>query len=541
MTDPDVRHVSQPGRVLIFDTTLRDGEQALSRSLSAEQKLHIALALENLGVDVIEAGFPISSDGDFEAARMIAQRLKTATPCGLARAVAKDIDACGEALRVADHFRIHTFIATSAIHTKEKLRKSYDEIEAMAVAAVKHARRYTDDVEFSCEDAGRTDPDQLCRMVEAAIRAGATTVNIPDTVGYTVPTEFGGIISMLMNRVPNIDKAVLSVHCHNDLGMATANSLTAVEMGARQIECCVNGLGERAGNCSLEEVAAAIHLRGARLGDVHTGIKLNQIARTSALVAKMTNEPVPNHKAIVGGNAFAHSSGIHQDGVLKNRSTYEILTPEMLGFDGNVMHMTARSGRHMVKSTLTALGYPEGSYNLDQLYAKFLQLADRKGQVHDYDLEALLFSMSLEQADDAFALERFSVMTGSGEVDPTATVVVRCGSRTRTEASTGNGPVDAIYNAVTHLTNLKTKLLTYVIEANGEGMDALGRVNVSVLYDERKFYGSAVSADVLEASTLAFLNALNAVERHRRVAAAKAEKAEKADKPNDQKLQVDTP
>ena len=510
MTDPDVRHVSQPGRVLIFDTTLRDGEQALSRSLSAEQKLHIALALENLGVDVIEAGFPISSDGDFEAARMIAQRLKTATPCGLARAVAKDIDACGEALRVADHFRIHTFIATSAIHTKEKLRKSYDEIEAMAVAAVKHARRYTDDVEFSCEDAGRTDPDQLCRMVEAAIRAGATTVNIPDTVGYTVPTEFGGIISMLMNRVPNIDKAVLSVHCHNDLGMATANSLTAVEMGARQIECCVNGLGERAGNCSLEEVAAAIHLRGARLGDVHTGIKLNQIARTSALVAKMTNEPVPNHKAIVGGNAFAHSSGIHQDGVLKNRSTYEILTPEMLGFDGNVMHMTARSGRHMVKSTLT-------------------------------DLEALLFSMSLEQADDAFALERFSVMTGSGEVDPTATVVVRCGSRTRTEASTGNGPVDAIYNAVTRLTNLKTKLLTYVIEANGEGMDALGRVNVSVLYDERKFYGSAVSVDVLEASTLAFLNALNAVERHRRVAAAKAEKAEKADKPNDQKLQVDTP
>lgn len=524
MTEPAVMG-PDAGRVWIFDTTLRDGEQALARSLTAEQKLRIALAVENLGADVIEAGFPISSAGDFDAVRRIAGALTRAVPCGLARAVAKDIDAAAQALSAAERFRIHTFIATSDIHTKEKLRRSREEIEAMAVEAVRRARNYTDDVEFSCEDAGRTDPDHLCRMVEAAIRAGATTVNIPDTVGYTVPTEFGGIITMLRNRVPNIDRAVLSVHCHNDLGMATANSLTAVEMGARQIECCMNGLGERAGNCALEEVAAAIHLKGERLGGVWTGVKLNLIARTSALVAKMTNEPVPGHKAVVGGNAFSHSSGIHQDGVLKNRSTYEILTPEMLGFDGNVMHMTARSGRHMVKSTLASLGYPEGSYDLDALYAKFLALADRKGQVHDYDLEALLFSMSLEQEDDAFTLERFSVMTGSGGVEPTATVVVRCGSRTRTEASTGNGPVDAVFNAVSRLTNLRTKLLTYVIESNGEGMDALGRVNVSVEYDGRRFFGSGMSVDVIEASTLAFLNALNAVERHCRIATEKEKKA----------------
>ena len=362
--------MSSDNRIIIFDTTLRDGEQALPQSLSARQKLQIALALEELGVDVLEAGFPISSKGDFESVSQIAATLKKTIPCGLSRCVAKDIEAAGEALRVAERFRIHTFIATSTIHVRDKLRKSFDDIVEMAKASVKLARNYTDDVEFSCEDAGRTPIDELCRMVEAAIDAGATTINIPDTVGYTLPTEFGGIITNIFNRVPNIDKAVLSVHCHNDLGMATANSLTAVQMGARQIECCMNGLGERAGNTSLEEVAAALNVRNGYFEGLKTGIVMKNIARTSSLVAKICHEPVPPHKAIVGSNAFAHSSGIHQDGVLKNRQTYEILTPESVGFKGNNMRMTARSGRHMIRTCLQNLGYTEKDYDLDDIYAR---------------------------------------------------------------------------------------------------------------------------------------------------------------------------
>lgn len=508
--------------IVIFDTTLRDGEQALQQSLSLKQKMQIALALEELGVDVIEAGFPISSEGDFESVQEIARALKRSIPCGLARALEKDVDACGRALSVAERFRIHTFIATSAIHVRDKLRKDYGQIRNMAVAAIQRARKYTDDVEFSCEDAGRTPLDELCRMVEAAIAAGATTVNIPDTVGYTLPTEFGGIIRHLMNTVPNIDKAVLSVHCHNDLGMATANSLTALQNGARQIECCMNGLGERAGNCSLEEVVAAIRLRREYLGGLSTGIDMKKIARTAGLVAKLANEPIPSHKAIIGSNAFAHSSGIHQDGVLKNRATYEILTPESVGFAGNNMHMTARSGRHMIRSCLTNMGYPEGSYDLEELYKRFLELADRKGQVFDYDLEALLFSITQNEEDDSFALDQFNVMSGNGGVLPTATVRIRVGKRTRMDSSSGNGPVDAIYNAIARLTGLRTKLLTYKIDANGEGKDALGKVNVTVDYEGRTFHGMGLSTDVLEASALAYLHALNAVDRHIRVMNARS-------------------
>jgi len=302
-------------QVKIFDTTLRDGEQALPASLSAKEKLQIALALERLGVDIIEAGFPVSSPGDFRSVQMIAKEVKNSVVCGLSRALAGDIDACGQALSVAEQFRIHTFIATSEIHVGAKLRKSHDEVVDMAVAAVKHARKYTDDVEFSCEDAGRTHIDYLCRMVEAAINAGATTVNIPDTVGYTTPTEFGGIIQQLFNRVPNIDKAVISVHCHNDLGLAVANSLAAVEQGARQVECTINGIGERAGNASLEEIAMILQTRQAMLG-INTNINSQEISRTSKLVSQLCNMPVQANKAIVGANAFSHSSGIHQDGVL---------------------------------------------------------------------------------------------------------------------------------------------------------------------------------------------------------------------------------
>lgn len=506
-------------RIIIFDTTLRDGEQALPQSLSMRQKLQIALSLEQLGVDVIEAGFPVSSEGDFESVRSIAQALHTAIPCGLARCVTKDIDACGEALRVADHFRIHTFIATSDIHVKEKLRKDFNQIEEMAIASIKQARKYTDDVEFSCEDAGRTPIDHLCRMVESAIKAGATTINIPDTVGYTLPEEFGGIISTLFNRVPNIDQAILSVHCHNDLGMATANSLTAVAHGARQIECCMNGLGERAGNCSLEEVAMAIKLRHAQLGDVHTNIVHENIARTSGLVAKVCNEPVPAHKAIVGSNAFAHSSGIHQDGVLKNRETYEILTPESVGFSGNTMHMTARSGRHMLQACLKKLGYNEGDYDMDETYARFLKLADQKGHVFDYDLEALLFYAQLDEEHDTFVLDTISVTSGGANSIPTASVRLRVGKRTRTEACIGNGPVDAVYNCITRLTDIRCKLVSFSITANGEGMNALGQVNVTVEYQGRIFHGMGMSVDVLEAAALAFLHATNAIVRTKKIKA----------------------
>ena len=507
-----------PNRVLIFDTTLRDGEQALPQSLSTKQKLQIAMALDQLGVDVIETGFPISSEGDFKSVQTISRELKHAIPCGLARCVSKDIDACGEALKVADQFRIHTFIATSDIHVQDKLRKTQDDILEMAVRSVKQARNYTDDVEFSCEDAGRTPIDYLCHMVENAIKAGATTINIPDTVGYTVPEEFGGIIQTLFNRVPNIDQAIISVHCHNDLGMATANSMTAIQHGARQIECCVNGLGERAGNCSLEEVAMAIKLRQKHLNGLYTGIVAQNIARTSALVAKICNEPVPPHKAIVGSNAFAHSSGIHQDGVLKNRETYEILTPQSVGFTDNTMRMTARSGRHMIKACLTQLGYPEDSYDLNEIYSRFLKLADRKGQVFDYDLEALLFFQKRdEDVENYFELETLNVMSGGinhGAI-PTASVRLRAGKRTRTESCTGNGPVDAVYNCISRLTGIRCKLTSYTINANGIGMDALGEVNVNVDYNGRTFHGMGMSTDVIEASALALINACNIIERAR--------------------------
>ena len=516
---------SDPNRIIIFDTTLRDGEQALPQSLSARQKLQIALALEQLGVDVIETGFPVSSQGDFESVQGIARVLRRAVPCGLSRAVAGDIDACAKALSVAERFRIHTFIATSEIHVKDKLRKDFSQILEMGVEAVKRARRYTDDVEFSCEDAGHTPIDHLCRMVEAAIAAGATTVNIPDTVGFTLPEEFGGIITTLYNRVPNIDKAVISVHCHNDLGMATANSLTAVMHGARQIECCMNGLGERAGNCSLEEVAMAIRLREAYMGGVHTGIVAKNIARTSGLVAKICNEPVPPHKAIVGSNAFAHSSGIHQDGVLKNRETYEILTPESVGFTGNTMRMTARSGRHMIRACLRNLGYEDDSYDLNEIYARFLKLADKKGQVFDYDLEALLFFSTLdeEEEENAFELDHISVMSGGSHSIPTASVRLRVGKRTRTESSIGNGPIDAVYNCITRLTGIRCQLTSFTITANGAGMDALGQVNVTVDYDGRIFHGMGMSVDIVEAAALALIHAANSIDR-----AAKIRESRKA-------------
>jgi 2-isopropylmalate synthase len=495
-------------QVKIFDTTLRDGEQALPASLSVKEKLKIALALERLGVDIIEAGFPVSSPGDFKSVQTIAREIKNATVCGLARALAKDIDACGESLKVAEQFRIHTFIATSDIHVNTKLRKSQDEVVEMAVQAVKHARRYTDDVEFSCEDAGRTHIDYLCRMVEAAINAGATTVNIPDTVGYTTPTEFGGIIQNLFNRVPNIDKAIISVHCHNDLGLAVANSLAAVEQGARQVEATINGLGERAGNCSLEEIAMILQTRHAKLG-FHTNIKSEEISRTSKLVSNLCNMPVQANKAIVGANAFSHSSGIHQDGVLKGSNTYEIMTPESVGINKNNLNLTSRSGRHVIKHRLFELGYKETDFDLETIYDSFVKLADKKGQVFDYDLEALLFFSQTKQEDEHYKLMYLQANSGK-QIIPSATVRMLVGDKEITESATGNGPVDAAYNAITKVVgHNQVEIVDFKLDSKGKGANALAQVSVVAEYNGRRFNGIGLATDIVEAGVKALIYVLN--------------------------------
>ncbi|KAB7694122.1 2-isopropylmalate synthase [Plesiomonas shigelloides] len=506
-------------QVIIFDTTLRDGEQALRASLSVKEKLQIAYALERLGVDVMEVGFPVSSPGDFESVQTIARHIKHSRVCALARAVDKDIDVAAEALKVAEAFRIHTFIATSTLHIESKLRRSFDDVLAMAVHAVSRARRYTDDVEFSCEDAGRTPIDNLCRVVEAAIKAGARTINIPDTVGYTIPSQFGGIIETLFNRVPNIDQAVISVHCHNDLGLSVANSIAAVQAGARQIECTVNGIGERAGNCSLEEIAMIIRTR-ADLLNVHTNIHHQDIYRTSQLVSQLCNMPIQPNKAIVGANAFAHSSGIHQDGVLKNKSTYEIITPESIGLNQNQLNLTSRSGRAAVKHRMDAMGYSEGSYDLDSLYAAFLKLADKKGQVFDYDLEALAFINMQQEDPEHFRLDYLSVQSG-GSVMATASVRLRCGEEAVSEAATGNGPVDAVYQCITRLTGYEIQIVNYQLSAKGQGKDALGQVDIVADYQGRRFHGVGLATDIIESSAQALVHVLNAIHRAGRVSEEK--------------------
>lgn len=509
-------------RVFIFDTTLRDGEQALAASLTVREKLQIALALERLGVDIMEAGFPVSSPGDFESVQTIARTIKNSRVAGLARAVDKDIDAAWEALKVAPQFRIHTFISTSTIHVQNKLKRDFDEVLAMGVHAVKRARNYTDDVEFSCEDAGRTPIDQLCRMVEAAINAGAGTINIPDTVGYTVPSEFGGIIETLFNRVPNIDKAIISVHCHDDLGLSVANSIAAVQKGARQVEGTINGIGERAGNCALEEVVMILKTRKDLFPDLQLNLKTPEIYRTSQLISAVCNMPVQPNKAIVGANAFSHSSGIHQDGMLKAKNTYEIMTPESVGVPTNNLNLTSRSGRHAVKHRMQVLGYGEADYDLDRLYEKFIKLADKKGQVFDYDLEALMFFDKLQDADDFYQLDFLSVQSGSG-ILASASLQLRAGGETRQEAATGNGPVDAAYRAIHRITGYDIKIAKYQISAKGQGEDALGQVDIVATYNGQRFHGMGLATDIVEASALALVHVLNHIHRAELIARKKQE------------------
>jgi 2-isopropylmalate synthase len=493
-------------RVYIFDTTLRDGEQSPGASMNFAEKIRMARQLERLQVDVIEAGFPIASEGDFESVKEIAKQIRTVTVAGLCRANFNDIDRAWEALQYAERPRIHTFIATSDIHLKYKLKKTRDEVLEQAIAAVRRAKSYCQDVEFSCEDASRSDIDFLCAVVEAAIAEGATVINIPDTVGYSVPDEYGAIIRALSVRVPNIANAVLSVHCHDDLGLAVANSLAGVMNGARQIECTVNGIGERAGNASLEEIAMAIRTRKEAL-KVTTNINTEEIYKASKLLVSLTGMHVQRNKAIVGENAFAHEAGIHQDGMLKNPLTYEIMTPASVGIKHSTLVLGKHSGRHALKQRYEELGYHLSPEELEKSYALFSSLADEKKQVFDDDLVAILQD-ELSLPEETYRIEALQVTSGLNIV-PTATVGLRKGSQFLQDSSTGDGPVDAAYRAIGRITGITTELLDYSIKSVSWGQDAIGEVFVEIAIDGYVFNGRSASTDVITGSVKAYVNALN--------------------------------
>jgi 2-isopropylmalate synthase len=493
-------------RIYIFDTTLRDGEQSPGCSMNFTEKIRMARQLERLQVDVIEAGFPIASEGDFESVKEIAKQIRTCTIAGLSRANNGDIDRAWEALKYAAQPRIHTFIATSDIHLKFKLKKSREEVLESAVNAVRRAKSYCDDVEFSCEDASRSDIEYLCRVVEAVIAEGATVVNIPDTVGYAIPDDYGKIMRSLVERVPNITKAILSAHCHNDLGMAVANSLAAVMNGARQVECTVNGIGERAGNASLEEIAMAVRTRSEAL-NVHTTINTEEIYKSSKMLVSLTGMHIQRNKAIVGDNAFAHEAGIHQDGMLKNSITYEIMTPQSVGIKHSTLVLGKHSGRHALKQRYAELGYALSDDELQKAYAVFTKIADEKKQVFDDDLVAILQD-ELSTLEETYSLETLQVTSGLNVV-PTATVGLKKGSEFYQDSATGDGPVDAAYRAIERITGIGVDLLDYSIKSVAWGRDAIGEVFVKIAIDGYVFNGRSASTDVITGSVKAYLNAIN--------------------------------
>lgn len=497
-----------PTRIKIFDTTLRDGEQTPGVNLNIHEKLEIARQLEKLGVDVIEAGFAIASPGDFEAVKAVAQNITGVRVASLCRAVEKDIDRAWEAVQYAKMPRIHTFIATSDIHMKYKLKMTEEEVLERAVAMVKYAKKYCEDVEFSAEDASRTRVDFLYKVVEEVIKAGATVVNIPDTVGYSAPLEFGELIKGIKNNVGNIDKADISVHCHNDLGLAVANSLAAMINGATQIECTVNGLGERAGNASVEEIIMGINTRKDYYNFTHK-IDTTQIYKTSKLVSSLTGINVQPNKAIVGANAFAHESGIHQHGVLSEKSTYEIMTPESIGLTQNRMVLGKLSGRHAFEERLKELGYNLSQEDIQTAFEKFKSLADKKKEVLDRDIEALV-QEKVSEIPEVFELESFQISSGNKLIASSVVSVKRNGNII-TEAATGDGPVDAAFNAMERAVGFNMELEEYSLRAVTEGKDALGEVTVRVLKEGKFFIGRGVSTDVIEASVKAYLNAINRV------------------------------
>ena len=495
--------------VRIFDTTLRDGEQSPGATLTLAEKLEIAKVLEAMGVDVIEAGFPISSDGDFESVRRIAAEVRRATVCGLARCTPKDIDRAGAAVREAAHPRIHLFLATSKIHMEHKLKKGKEEILKLAVESIRQAKLYTADVEFSPEDASRTEMAFLEEVTQAAAEAGATTINLPDTVGYATPAGYGAIFSHLLQKLPVLKERgiVLSSHCHDDLGMAVANSLSAVEHGARQVECTINGIGERAGNAALEEVVMALRTRADHY-KIGTKIDATKIYPASRMVSTLTGVAVQRNKAIVGQNAFAHESGIHQDGMLKNRETYEIMDPASVGIPKSSLVLGKHSGRHAFTDRLTQLGYALNDAQMEAAFVRFKALADKKKEVFDEDIEALVDDQ-LELASGMWELTGVQVTTGSNTI-PTATVTLKdTNGEIVQDASVGDGPVDAIYSAIGRLTGVKLTLTDYRIRSVSKGGDAQGEVSVEMEHNGRTLRGRGLSTDILEASALAYLSAVN--------------------------------
>ena len=496
-------------KVLIFDTTLRDGEQSAGIGLTTEEKLDIAKQLDRLGVDIIEAGFAASSPGDFEAVKTIAKEVRRPIIASLARCVADDVDQAWEAIKDAEHPRIHVFISSSDVQIMHQLRRNPEEVLDMAVSAVERAKGYCDDVEFSPMDATRTDADYLYKLVEAAITAGATTVNIPDTVGYAMPSEFAERIRSIKENVPNIDDAVLSVHCHNDLGNASANSIAAVQQGARQVEGCINGLGERAGNASLEEVIMSIETRKDLLG-VSTNVDTTQIYRTSRMVSDITGFPVQPNKAIVGTNAFRHASGIHQDGVLKERTTFEIMEAQSVGWPSNTLVLGKLSGRAGLRARLDDLGFKLDQEQLNAAFEAFKDLADRKREVTDADLEALMADQRRTvSTSDVYKLEHVQVSTGNHEI-PTATIsLTKPDGESVTDAATGTGPVDAVYEAINRVVQVPNVLTEFRVDAVTEGIDAIGDVTIRIEKDGKTYVGRGSDTDIIVASAKAYMNALN--------------------------------
>ncbi len=508
-------------RIIIFDTTLRDGEQSPGATLNVDEKITIARSLSRLGVDIIEAGFPRASSGDFEAVQKVAEIVGVEggpTICGLARATKDDIRIAGSALKPAAKARIHTFIATSDIHLEYKLKKTRQEVLAIAAEMVAYAKTFVDDVEFSPEDAGRSDPEFLYQVLEAAIAAGATTVNIPDTVGYTTPAEFGGLIRGIKENVPNIDQAIISVHGHNDLGLAVANFLEAVKNGARQLECTINGIGERAGNAALEELVMALHVRrqyyNPFLGrspestEPLTNINTQEIYKTSRLVSNLTGMMVQPNKAIVGSNAFAHESGIHQDGVLKHKLTYEIMDAESIGLTNNLIVLGKHSGRNAFRTRLTELGFDLSDTDLNKAFLRFKDLADKKKEISDWDIEAIVKD-EIQQPPELFRLELVQVSCGDNS-KPTATVVLRNPEGEElTDASVGTGPVDAIYKAINRVVNVPNELIEFSVKSVTGGIDAIGEVTIRLRHEGKIYSGHAANTDIIVASARAYVSALN--------------------------------
>jgi 2-isopropylmalate synthase len=493
--------------IAIFDTTLRDGEQVPGATLTGPEKLEIARQLERLRVDIIEAGFPASSPGDLEAVRRIAQEMRGPVVCALARCVRADIDAAWEAVRQARRPRIHVFLGISDVHLERGLRKTREQGLALSVQMVKYAKRLTEDVEYSPMDATRADRDFLCQLIEATIKAGATTINIPDTVGFATPEEFGGLIREIRERVPATEGIALSVHCHNDLGLATANSLAGVANGATQVECAVNGIGERAGNAALEEVVMALRLKGAGLG-VECGVVPRELSRTSRMVSSMMGIPVQPNKAIVGRNAFAHSSGIHQDGILKDRSTFEIIAPEEVGVREHMFVLTSRSGRHALRARLQELGHDLSDAAFTKAYERFLDLADKKKQVLDEDLESIIADEA-RTLSEIYRLDYLHVVSG-GTTIPTATVRLSRNGETFLATGNGVGSVDAVYKTIGSMLKVRHKLLQYHVESVTGGTEALGEVTVRLVSPRGDIYsGRGSSTDIIEASAKAYLQALN--------------------------------